>query len=249
VELNDRLLLAFVGLGLAQHQAGREHDASATFDLAAGLAPNSTLLVSETARLHLRGRTSPRGETSSAADEREPSELLAPPEMDELLAEALHRNELLIRRSPARADLHYRQALLLRHGGDSRRSIASLQQAVRLAASFSKAQAQLGVALHEARRADEALEAFRAALTVRADDVERHYQLALLFSIRGQFDLALDRVECKAAGQGDADAMQHNLALALQNIAMVDRVAATWNALAELSPDTALLDPARFGKD
>ena len=54
VELNDRLMTAFVGLGVAQHLCGREREAQATFDLAASLEPNSTLLFAETARLQLK---------------------------------------------------------------------------------------------------------------------------------------------------------------------------------------------------
>jgi superkiller protein 3 len=245
-ELNDRLLLAFVGLGLAQHDAGRTADSSATFDLAAGLAPNSTLLVSETTRLHLRVGLGRAGDATERAPADDDQGDLPAPETDGLLADAIRRNERLINENPVRADLHYRHALLLRHLGDSRRSSGALRRAVALAPSFSKAQVQLGVALRESGRRKEALDAFRAALTLRAEDVELHYQLAMLFASRGQFDLAVERIEREASGQRDVGAIQNNLALALQNIAMVDRVAASWNALAELCPDRTILDPSRF---
>lgn len=246
-ELNDRLLLAFIGLGLAQHDAGRPADASATFDLAAGLAPNSTLLVSETARLHLRsGLGRLRDAQGCAPAEHDQADPSAAPESDGLLADAIRRNERLINENPVRADLHYRHALLLRHLGDSRRSSGALRRAVALAPSFSKAHVQLGVALREAGRRTESLEAFRAALTLRADDVEQHYQLALLFASRSQFDLAVERIEQAADNESEIGAIQNNLALALQNIAMVDRVAASWNALAELCPDRSILDASRF---
>ena len=45
VELNDRLLVAFVGLSLAQCGNGQTADAMESLNLAAGLVPNSVLLL------------------------------------------------------------------------------------------------------------------------------------------------------------------------------------------------------------
>ena len=52
-KLTTRLLSAYVGLGVAQHAIGETDEALASFELAASVEPNSTLLFSETARLQL----------------------------------------------------------------------------------------------------------------------------------------------------------------------------------------------------
>ena len=53
LELNDRLLSAYVGIGVAQHASGRMPEAVASFDMARNIEPNSTLLFSEVAHMQL----------------------------------------------------------------------------------------------------------------------------------------------------------------------------------------------------
>ena len=50
-----------------------------------------------------------------------------------------------------------------------------------------------------------------------------------------QFDLTVERFEASLAGQQGAIEFRHNLALALQNIGLIDRADATWHSICELS--------------
>lgn len=235
VELNDRLLSAFIGLGAAQHAARRGREGDATFDLAAGLAPNSTLLFCETARLQLKCENRRRRLELARGEYVE-----EPP--DGYLAESLRRHEEAVLKAPVRADLHYRQGMLLRQLGEFERATDAFRRATAISPAFYKAQVKLGVSLREAGRRDEALDAFRRALRAEPREVEAHYQLGLLYSARSYFDIAMDRFEGRATTPDDLRSFQHNLMLSLQNIGMVDRAAANWESLCELMPGTILAE-------
>ncbi|RMF81662.1 MAG: hypothetical protein D6744_06865, partial [Planctomycetota bacterium] len=231
VELNDRLLVAFAGLGVAQHAADRNAEALATFDLAAGLAPNSSLLLAESTRLRVKAV---RGHSMSTAQTTRVRTSAAPAGIDEHLAWALEHHEQRLRARPHDADLHYRYAMLARHVGDFGAALTSLREATRINPAFSKAQIMLGVALREAGDGYGSIEAFRRAILPDEDSIELHYRVALAFSRRTQFDWALLRAE----DDPDCDpALRPTLGLALQTVGMIDRMAASWNATCALAGD------------
>lgn len=231
VELNDRLVTAFVGLGVAQHNCGRQQESLATFDLAASLEPSSTLLFSETARLHLKSEERQHGPGDDYIAV-EPAEPLGE---DDLLEEAVRRHRQAVLQSPHQADLHYRYGLLLRQVGQYEEAIEAFRKAVTINPSYSKALIKLAICLKECGETDEAIETFQRALALDGRYVDVHYQLGLLFAQRRQFDLAVEQFEQAVLGNDENIAFHANLALALQNIGMVDRAAATWRSICELS--------------
>ena len=236
VELNDRLLTAFIGLGVAQSASGSEGDAQATFDLAASLAPNSTLLFSETNRLHLKSlRRSSDGDVPG-------SPLRTELGQDQYFVEALRRHQQLLHVQPYRADLRYQHGMLLRQMGDFTAAKRAFQEVVSISPSYVQALVKLGITCRELGQADEALDIFRRVFTVDPQQIHLHYELGLLFAQRNRFELVVEQFEDKLAGQPGADEFRDNLTLALQNIGMVDRAEATWRLISELAP----ADPARL---
>lgn len=240
VELNDRLMTAFVGLGVAQHEAGRTREALATFDLAASLEPNTTLLYSEAARLQFRAESHEDDDAERDAG-LEVVDADAPTEASddsEFLNETIRRHEQVLLSKPHYADLHYRHGLLLRQVGRFREAIQAFRNALAINPNYLKALIKLGVCLKEAGEDNNAIEIFRRALLLDTNFVDVHYQLGLLFAQRSQFDLAVEHFEHAVAGNSSNIAFRQNLALALQNIGMVDRAAATWRSICEMSRDT-----------
>jgi protein O-GlcNAc transferase len=234
VELNDRLMTAFAGLAVAQHAVGRRHEASATFDLAVSLEPNSGLLFSETTRLQMK---SVARRTRSVLDEVNAAP--RPFAGDAWLPEALRRHQQLLAQRPGQADLHYRLGLLLRQAGRLPEATAAFRAAVEIHPGYLRALVKLAICECEGGAGDAALERFRSAVTIREDQIDVHYELALLFAQRNQFDLIVEQVE--HAGDGVHDLVRRqNLALALQTIGMVDRASATWRSLCELTTETGL---------
>lgn len=226
-ELNDRLLFAFVGLGVAQHAAQMPLDAAATLDLAASLAPNSTLLVTESTRLSLKLR---RRNRRAAPALQEPD---AEAPSDELLMrDAIDRSEKALQLHPTSAELHYRLAMLARQTGDFVGSLERLREATRLSPSYARARIKLGVALHETGRREEALVHLRQAILLDEQATASHYELALLFSQRNRFDLTIERFELANPRE---TALRANLTLALQTVGMIDAARASWDLLCDLT--------------
>ncbi|MEP0846458.1 MAG: tetratricopeptide repeat protein [Phycisphaerae bacterium] len=230
-ELNDRLLAAFVGLGVAQRAAGREDDAWGSFDLAVSLAPNSTLLFAETTRLHSKAW---RLNRESAGDGGSLTALECADSDDDLLGVLEHYEESA-RAHAACAELPYRLGLLRRQVGEFDEAIEALRAATRINPVYCKPLIKLGVSLREAGRNDEALECFERAMRLNADGVEVHYQLGLLFAQRNQFDMLVERFELEQDDRRLDLPLRQNLLLALQNIGMVDRAAAAWDLLCEMT--------------
>jgi tetratricopeptide (TPR) repeat protein len=266
VELNDRLMLAFVGLGVSQHSAGSAHEALASFDLAASLEPSTTLLFAEAARLHLQAQRGvprpgpresgarlsgyfpavgvvnrPRGRCHSAGTE-------ASPRDEDLLRESIRRHRQGLLRAPEHADLHYRHGLLLRQAGEYEGAIEAFRDAVRINPHYAKALIKLGICLKETGQTEEAIAVFKQALLLDNRYVDVHYQLGLLFAQRNRFELAVEEFEQAVSGNARNTAFRANLALALQNIGMLDRAAATWRSICELSPAEAVERQPRRGR-
>jgi tetratricopeptide (TPR) repeat protein len=225
------LITAFVGLGVAQHACGHEQESLATFDLAASLEPSTTLLFSETARLQVQSETPPSG-YDGILPESEGGTALG---HDDFLEEAIQRHELALVGTPGHADLHYRHGLLLRQVGRLDEATEALRRAIEINPQYSKALVKLAICLKERGEVDAAIETFQRALRLDGEYVDVHYQLGLLFAQRSQFDLAIEQFEQAVAGNDQNIAFQANLALALQNIGLVDRAAATWRSICELS--------------
>lgn len=234
VELNDRLILAFVGLGVAQHAQGRDAEAHATFDLAASLEPNSTLLFSETNRLQFKSELRGGGEPAENVGPQTATDA----ETDstaQMLSLAIQRHEQALLHRPNHADLHYRHGLLLRQAGKPEQAIGAFQNALRINPHYAKALVKLGVCFKELGRVDEAVTTFTRAVTLGMDYVDIHYQLGLLFAQRSRFDLAVEEFDQAATGNVRNMSIKANLALALQNLGMLDRAQATWRSVCEMA--------------
>ncbi len=99
---------------------------------------------------------------------------------------------------------------------------------------YLKALTTLAVTLNEEGRQDEAMDACRRALEIDPESVDLHYQLGLIFADRGEFALALDRFQRVAKQDPKNVDYVANLALALQNMGLLDRAQAGWKTLCDV---------------
>lgn len=232
-ELNDRLLVAFAGLGLAQRSAGLADDADATLDLAMSLAPNSTLLAAETSRLHRRWWRMAQTEPTSSRIGRVPDGV----EAGRDLRDMLHAFGRACERHAQCAELSYRYGMLLRQTGELPQALDALRHAVTIDPAFSRAWIAYGAALRETGRLDDSVGAFERGLRVAPDGIEVHYQLGLLFAQRGQFELLVeDQGRQHELLEGDF-AFRQTLLLGLQHIGMVDPAAAGQDLVRTIASD------------
>lgn len=232
VDLNDRLLLAFCGLAVAQlESANGDAEANASFDLAASLLPNSVLLFAETNRLQIRGEGLPCG-LRLHADETTEHELL--------LREAVRRHQQALTEMPNNAELHYHIGVLVQHLGNLQHAARSYAQATTIHPKFVSARLKLALALRELPEESDWKQPAQGALWLCDDDLEPHYQLALLFARPLEFEERLASfgpVQDNPHADGE---FRQNLRLALQGVGMVDAAGAAWQSLEELSRDEEL---------
>jgi tetratricopeptide (TPR) repeat protein len=236
LEINDRLLSAYVGIGVAQHAQGSDKEAKASFEMARNIEPNSTLLFSEVARMHLKAAASKEANRYLNPT---PSNEPTPDQRPDLISQQIDRLNEAITQNPNHADLHYRLGLLHRNRGQIEDAINSFRKATTINPSYMKALIKLGLALGEMDRIDEAVAVFDQALEVRPDYLDLHYQAGLLFAQRHRFEMAVEHFDRAVAGNPRNVSFQANLALALQNMGLIDRAQATWQVVSDLAaPDS-----------
>lgn len=228
-ELNDALLLNYVGLGVAQAAAGERQLAINNFELAAAIEPNSTLLLSEMARLQLKAAAAEDLAQSFNLEPQATDELEL--DNDDLFRKQLTRHTEQVSLHPNHADLRYRYGVLLRAEGRCGEAMEQFLQAVAINPCYVQALVKLGVTQQELGQGDQAIETFQKVLDIRPQFVDVHYRLGLLYTDKRELDSAVQHMETAAAGAPGNDHIRAGLALSLQNMGLQDRSAATWRSL------------------
>jgi len=228
-DLNDRVLACYVGMGVAQGGAGKDAEAMNSFDLAAAIEPNSTLLLAEMAKLQLKSAVAEQyAESFSAGGAPQADELdLA---NDDLLYRQTQHHAEQVGAHGDHADVRYRYAVLLRAQGRATEALHQLREAVRISPTYVQAIIKLGITQQELGMVEQAIRTFHRALDIEPHFVDLHYRLGLLYTSREQFEQAVRHMEA-AAGAKDNDQIRAALALSLQNMGLMDRAAATWRSL------------------
>jgi Tfp pilus assembly protein PilF len=238
VEINDNLITAYAGLAVAQEQSGQLEAARDTYDLALALEPNTNLLFAETARLQLKVSLHQKQNPDYLSFENNTQ--AETKVRDDLLNLQIERVRQACMEAPGRADLHYRYAILLRGKGQVREAVQHLTRAVEINPSFSRAQVKLGLALLEIGDHGLSQEHFRKAFESDSEQVALHYKLGLLYCDKIQFALAVEECENNPAESLETVDVQANLMLALQNMGLVNRAAASWRGVCELEPQSVM---------
>ncbi len=228
-ELNDRVLLCYVGMGVAQAAMGERSDAMNSFDLASAVEPNSTLLLAEMTKLQLKSAVADAFANSFATNEQASADGLSLG-ADELLRRQVARHADEARRRPDHPDVRYRYGVLLRAGGRIVDAVEQFRHAVRLSPAFAKAWVSLGVCQQEMGLVAEAVSSFTQAMDIRREQIELHYRLGLLYTHRETFEQSVRQMEAAADG-GTDEQIRAGLALSLQTMGLMDPVAATWRSL------------------
>ena len=240
------MLSAYVGIGVAQHLAGRKDEALASIEMARNVEPNSTLLFSEVARMHMKAAAGNQANQFLSFADMAPADAAAgdddakgtAPATSDLLSQQIERLREAIAVNPNHADLHYRLGLLLKNRGQIEDAIKAFRQAVAINPTYTKAQVKLGLALSENDQSDEAVEVLKRATEIQPEYLDLHYQLGLLFAKRHQFEMSVEHHERAVAGNPNNVAFQANLALALQNMGLIDRANASWQIVVDLAPNS-----------
>jgi Tfp pilus assembly protein PilF len=209
---------------------GRREDAINSYELAAAVEPNSTVLLAEMSRLQLRADLA--AEIDKGLDlpfDATPPDIAL--DHDDLLHKQIERHQECLQNHPNYADVRYRYGVLLRAEGRGAEAMEQFAKAVELNPSYVQAIIKLGITQQELGMVDEAVETFRRALEIEPKYVDLHYRLGLLYTDRREFQQAVQHMEAAAAAAPDYREIRAGLALALQNMGLMDRAATVWRSL------------------
>ena len=233
VEINDRIVAAYIGLGASQFLAGRPEAAEDTFDLACALEPNTNLLFAEINRLHIK--LAIQNSEITDVDESEIGY-----DGKDLLDVQFARYRRGLEEWPNKAELHYNYALLLRSKGMVDNAIRHYSRSLETNPSFQRARFKLGLAMREKKQYQESTSEFIKGMQISREHCELHYKLALMYCDKLQFALAVEHVETAPDSMDEGISLGANINLALQNMGLVDRAEATWRTVCELDPQSTL---------
>ena len=138
VEINDKIVDAYLGLATAQKLAGYMNDSIGTLSLAAAIQPNSTMLFAETAVLQfqdgLRKNLPFDNEYDNVQEE--------PANLTRAVVDA-HLQQIAQR--PQNPDLHYRLGVLMMSVGRIDEAIPSFQTALEINSDYHRARNKLAI--------------------------------------------------------------------------------------------------------
>ncbi len=221
VEINDKIVEAYVGLATAQKLDGQTSDAKQTLSLAASIQPNSAFLYAETAKLVLK-----------AALE---ANLVPIPEdaftLDQAILDAHQRH---VARFPNNPDLHYRLGMLRIHANQPAQAAESFNAALEINPTFARARTKLALSLLDSGRGSEAMDRIDWRTSHDPATLELYYRTALLYCNRIKFASSMINLQhhLDAAALSDLDPAT-NISIVLQNLGLADTVGLMWENLCE----------------
>ena len=241
-ELNDFLLVSYVGMGAAHLAANRRSEAMKSFDLAAAVEPNSTLLLTEMARLQLKSALA-----DAFSDQFSTGGSVSTSGLDldaqELVDKQIERHKAELQRDPNLADVRYRYGVLLRSAGRSQEAREQFELAAQARPPFVMAQIKLAITLQETGEIEQAIDTFRRAMDVGQDQIDQHYRLGLLYTDRRRFEEAVREMELAEDDVDEPQQIRNALAASLQQMGLMDRAAAAWRSLSRMAPPESTTKP------
>jgi tetratricopeptide (TPR) repeat protein len=221
VEINDKIVDAYIGLATANKLAGDIPYALATLSLAAAIQPNSSFLFAETATLQFKARF---GQSFPSANGHDAASLIE-------AVICAHQKE--IDRRPQNPELHYRLGVLMMSIACLTDAIKSFEVALQINPTYHRARSKLAVCLFEADKKELALQQLNAPDYLDKDTLQLHYKIAMLYCDRLKFAsslINLDRLLEENFTRADATV---NISIVLQNLCLLDRVTAMWDNLSD----------------
>jgi tetratricopeptide (TPR) repeat protein len=221
VEINDKIVDSYIGLAIAQKLAGNVSDSLATLSLAAAIQPNSSLLFAETAALQFKAGSGRNLLFSNADDS------------INLIDAVIAAHQQQISHRPQNPDLHYRLGILMMSVGRITDALKSFRSALEINPTYTRARSKLAMCLFETGQKPLALEQLIAPEYLEKDTLELHYKIALLYCDKVKFASSLMNLDRLLENNFTCPDAAVNISIVLQNLGLLDRVAAMWDNLSD----------------
>jgi tetratricopeptide (TPR) repeat protein len=232
IEINESILMAYVGLALAHAYVGKEQASRSDLEMARGIAANAPVLMAEIVRLH------------AAATDAESARMYVADESGE--ARTLHKGELL--RRSIQTHLAWlvtnqddvaawvRLGMLLEADRQPDHATEVYTKAVETYPGCTHALVRLGLAGTAAGgpAGAEASSLLRRAFWPENIDLATHYSLSILFSQAQRFEMTADRFS-EGLAPDQNECFWRNVALTLEQMGMLNKPKCLWQSLTEIS--------------
>lgn len=225
VEINDKIVDAYIGLATAQKLARRNTEALTTLSLAAAIQPNSSFLFGETANLIFKAALAEAMPLHDTFESQDTIEAVI----------SAHRQQ--ISGHPQNPDLHYRLGVLLMSVARPQLAAQCFQAALEINPTYSRARSKLAVCLYEIGQREDALSQLTAPQHLTRETLELHYKTALLYCNRLKFASSLINLDRYLHNNFAATDAAVNISIVLENLGLLDRVAAMWENLFQTAND------------
>ncbi len=214
--INDEIVDAYIGLAKAQKKLGKNEDAWSTLKLASTINQNSSILLSETARLRLNAVN------GSDIDKKESDNIV----LDTLAKEYFH--------NPGNLSVGYALGTILMKHGKFAQAAEKFSNIVRQNETNYRALSKLMLCKTELGEKQRALIYLNTANCVSRELINLHYKTALLYCNRAAFLNAVKAAKPQDASQAETDTTITTINETLQNMGLVDRAYSCWNMLGEM---------------
>ncbi|MHC4842609.1 MAG: tetratricopeptide repeat protein [Planctomycetota bacterium] len=209
IEINDRIVDAYIGLATAYKASKNEIQALSTLSLAAAIQPNSSLLFSESANLEFQ--ISGYCHASNQQDSGQ---------MAEAILKA-HRQQ--VQNDSSDPDLYYRYGILLMSVNRITDAAEVFSVALEINPTYYRAKSKLAICLLEIGQENDALEQLDLPDKLSIETLELHYKLALLYCDSFKFASSLLNFYENMENNLALIDTTMNLSVVLQNLGLIDR--------------------------
>jgi tetratricopeptide (TPR) repeat protein len=232
IEINESILMAYVGLGLAHAYVGRDEASRSDLEMARGIASNSPVLMAEIVRLHAAATDAEAARMYVADNYRETRSL----NKGELLRRSIQTHLTWLVANQDDASAWVRLGMLLEADKQTDHAREVYTKAVETYPGCTVALVRLGLAASATGGPidGEAGGLLRRAFWPDKIDLATHYDLSILFSQAQRFEMTADRFS-EGLAPDQNECFWRNVALSLEQMGMLNKPKCLWQSLTEMS--------------
>ena len=227
-DINDEILDAYMGLAAAQKQSGLEAESLQTLSLASSIQKNSVLLFTEAANLQFQ----------FIADEK--NGLI--PESDKDIVssgDVIRIYQDQIKHFSDRADIHYQYGILMINENKNSSAICAFENSLSRDPMNYRATYKLAICLYDNGQHKKALEILQCGQTCQAGELEKYYQMTMLYADKTAFAAAVKKLcATKHPEEQNAGDLRSGLENILESLGLIDRSYISWERINETASAT-----------
>jgi tetratricopeptide (TPR) repeat protein len=231
-ECTQRLMLNYIGMGVAHAAAGHIRRAGDSLDLAGALEPNTTLLYTQMIQLHWRITRADEflhRIEATLPEQRHPGE----PELEFFGDDELTCHAGRLARQRRRPEGRFCYGILLQASGQTAEATRQYALTVKVHPTHTPAMIKLGLLLKEQGREKFAARVFHRIFWPSREQMDLHYRLAMEYTQPGRLDETVEDMLAAAHGEKTEEDVRTDLNQCLVTLGLRDRNVSLWRSLTQ----------------